>query len=155
MPLHHNRSLSFSYAPRPPGNNTLSTDMPRGRYLTIRNACIAKQHPAIARGSGTHELVIVTPHPGSVMAPAPGFDLSIASSLQCFSKVRPLLRSGLVSGSCDSVMGAVSGEETTDIPQPRVPFPAPLSHYTKVGGRASQGTAFLLAHMAVVLCIIP
>lgn len=148
--------LRFGYVPRPPGNRTLRTEMPRGRFPTIHNTYTATPPPAIARGSGTHEPVLVTPQAGSVMAPTHGFDPSIASNQQSFDLAR------IVDGERALRLGAgsVSSEETADGPKPRVPLPRSLSHYAKEGGAPLREPHFadrhgdLAMHHPLTSCIV-
>lgn len=135
-------SLKFSYVPFPFGNSALSTEMSRWgwRYPTIRNTYNAKHQPAISRGSGTHELVIVTQHPGSLVVLSQGFEPSIASSLRFFERVHNV-KSRTGERELRLGAGAVSSEETTDGPKPRTCLPIPCPHYTKEWGRAAQRAA--------------
>lgn len=125
-------TLHFDHYPRTPGNDVLSSQIVRVQFPNMNNTYVHQPQSNVAKGPRAHEPIIVSHSTGSRMAPTRGFGPTIAPNQQSFEPTHVVERNGereLRSGA-----GAVSSEETTDTPKPRMPLPRPLSHYAKEGG---------------------
>lgn len=90
-----NLSHKFEHRPRAPGIYVLSQQVVGPQCSDNRNHYIHQPHRAIPKGHRTHHPVIVSPTPGSRMAPTRGFYPSIPSHQQSYERAHLVERNGI------------------------------------------------------------
>ena len=133
-------SVSLIHSPRPPAQGTIKVGIDNARYARLMSEPVQSQQ-ALSTCDARHDLVLVTPYPGSIMEPSQGYDPRIPSSAQT-------PHYGHISGKSGRTHMQpgpdVSSGEWTSVPRPKTKLPDDMTGSNQ-GQRVAMGS-FGLAH---------